>query len=663
MIYRKKTYRKEEFLPKKLITKITEVIFNNNEYEYRTKNNFLKCIGIIYHKQIHKSHSLEHYVPTGRDYWRKVFSGDYHKKVIMPLIDLDIIQSKDFGYRNVFVGIRYRINPELINDDCEVIPYIQKGKVISAEESMYSDGLEFFIEEINDKNFHLSIDHKKAISYLENSVEKICNEYLHPDYVSFLADKLYIEYREALNEGSYNTRYSTVEFAKICAETFNKQLFYYKDNFYIGNINDFITQRIPAQKHHYKMEIAKIGLLPIINKRNPVNLRLHNFLVTFPSKILQFIKINNQTIVQFDLRTSQFLLFANLLNVFITEGEFYLLSLFKHQKTLNYVKRFIRVLKKHEKLLPKVGVDINNNNSGQNSSSDIIKFIRDVFTKDFYSVVQVELGLPSRGLAKQVLFKLLFKKTNRRDILVDKLKEQYPIVMSIIAGFKQQVRNQSKESKSVNDDDRESYFSVFLQCIEAEIFIDNILIPLRDKGIPCFTRHDSIVVADGYQDEVETFVKNVFARFGFKYNHKVEDKFWEIVDYDDLDDSPYLDWLIGENEMNTESSIEEQEDSEENILIEDNMEETYDLEEHHFETIERLQRIGLRKDYFKSVDVSFLEDISELPFLNDEQRDIILDDAMNLSVGYNYLQDKTNNVLQYLTIKIEDIAISDDDDE
>jgi hypothetical protein len=662
MIYRKKAYRKEEFLPKKLITRITEDIFNKNEYEYRTKNNFLKCIGIIYHKQIHDCLSLDQFVPVGRDYWRKVYSSDYHKKVIKPLIDLNIIERKDFLYRSVYVGIRYRINPELINEDCETISYIQKGRVISAEESIYGNGLEFFIEEISDKDFHLSIDQEKANSFLEHNADVICNEYLHPEYISSLSDKLFIEYHEVLEKGSYNTRFSTVEFAKIYAETYHKQLFYFKDTFYIGNIDDFIKHRIPALKHHYKNQLAKIGLLPIINKRNLVNLRLHNNLVTFPSKILQFIMINNQTIVQFDLRTSQFLLFANLLNVFITKGEIELLSLFKHPKTLGYVKRLIRVMKKHDKLLPKVGLDITDNNSGQNSSSDVIKFIRDVFTKDFYSVVQVELGLPSRGLAKQVLFKLLFKKTNRRDILVDKLKEHYPVVMSIIAGFKKQIKSQSKESKSINDDDRESYFSVFLQCVEAEIFIDNILIPLRDKGIPCFTRHDSVVVAQGYQNEVESFVKDVFARFGFKYNHKVEDKFWEIVDYDELEESPYLEWLIGENELNTDFSIDDQEVRDENILIEDNMDEFYDFEEHHYETISRLQRIGLRNNYFKYVDASFLEDISELPFLSDEEITILLDDISNISVGYNYLQDETNKLLRQIVDTILGFTLPEEED-
>ena len=91
---------KEEYLPVKLVNKITEEIFNNNKYEYRTKNNFLRCISTIYFKQVNEYHNLEFYVPTGAAYWKTIFGGDYHEKVIEPLINMGIIQSRDFGFRS-----------------------------------------------------------------------------------------------------------------------------------------------------------------------------------------------------------------------------------------------------------------------------------------------------------------------------------------------------------------------------------------------------------------------------------------------------------------------------------------------------------------------------------------------------------------------------------
>jgi len=651
MLKEKRTFnRKDEFLPKKLIIKINECIFNNTDYEYRSKNNFLRCIGIIYHYQVYDYYSLFHYVALGSNYWKTVFNQDYHKKVIAPLMDMNIIESFDFGYRNSkLVGIRYRINPELTEDDSEIISYIPKGKTLTAEEFMLNGRQEFLIEIISDKNFHASIDRDKAINFIEVNAEKICNEFLNIDYTNSLPINLKIEVREILKKGSYNTFYTTVQGAKLQAETYNKQFFYFKNKFYISNVEDFLKQRIPALKYHYKREVSKVGVFPLISTRSKVNRRLQNFLVNFPSKVLPFIKINNHTVHQLDLRTSQFLLFANLLNVYIINGESELISLFTDSLTKNYLIRFIKVLNEHEKLLPEIGIDINDYRSGQYSSSDIIKFIRDVFTTDFYSIVQKELGLPSRGLAKHVLFRLLFKKTNRPDVLLNKLKKCYPTVMSIIADFKKPDQRKIENEKAEKHDGRESNFSVFLQCVEAEIFIDNILKPLRDQGIPCFTRHDSIVVADGYQDMVEKHAREVFTRFGFKYNHKEEDMFWEVVDEDELEDCGYLDWLIDENEINTDFSIEESfevndEEITDNI---DDMDDLDDLDEEQLETLERLKEIGLHEDYSELIDAELLQMTTQLN-LTDNQRNILENEIINIQDGMSFFQNETNELLRYL---------------
>lgn len=56
---------KQEYLPLKLIKKINQEIFSDKQFEYRTKNNFLRCISTIYLKQVNEHYGLEGYVPTG----------------------------------------------------------------------------------------------------------------------------------------------------------------------------------------------------------------------------------------------------------------------------------------------------------------------------------------------------------------------------------------------------------------------------------------------------------------------------------------------------------------------------------------------------------------------------------------------------------------------
>ncbi len=657
-IENKKYCRKEEYLPKKLIKKLNEDIFNNSNYEYRTKNNFLKCIGIIYHKQVSEYHGQYSYVALGRSYWKTVFGGDYHAKVIYPLLELQIIESMDFGYRSFpdkdnntnrgkekgLVGVRYRINPELTDDDCDVISYLNPEKAISAEESMFNDGHSFIYTGISDKNFKVSIDRDKAISWLDCNADKICKDYLHTDYIISLPENLAVEYKEFLEEGSYNTRYASVRSAKLIAETKGKEFFYYKDTFYIANIEKFLEHRIQGLKYDYKREISRVGNLPIEDKRSEVTLRLHNYLVNFPSKILQFITINNKTVHQLDLRTSQFLIFANLLNVYLKFGEPALLNLFKDKKTRTYIKRLCRVLQSHKPLLPVTGVDISDPNSGLYSNSDVIKFIRDVFFKDFYSEVQKDLELKTRGLAKAVLFKLLFKKTNRKDALLDRLNLHYPIVMSIITEFKKPDNKKNTEKWKDDSEDRASNFSVFLQCVEAELFIDNILLKLRDLGVPCFSRHDSLVVANGDEKVVEIFAKSVFAGFGFKYNQKTDDMFLDAVDYLELEDSGYLEWLVDENELNIVDYINE---TQMNYTY-NTTDAIFDYSEEEILIFERLNEIGFRDDYTETIDIEFLEEISTLPCLSTEERNTLYDDIINLRSGISFLQDDTNIVIQRL---------------
>ena len=82
--------------------------------------------------------------------------------------------------------------------------------------------------------------------------------------------------------------------------------------------------------------------------------------------------------------------------------------------------------------------------------------------------------------------------------------------------------------------------------------------------------------------------------------------------------------------------------------IENEIEDNYDMDEQHIETIEKLKEIGIRDDYYGIIDAEFLEKISELPFLNEIQRNILYDDINNLHDGLSFLQDNTNELLRRL---------------
>lgn len=660
----RKTYSKQECLPVKLVTKLQECIFNNNRYQYTTKNNFLQCVSIIFYHQVNQGIGLKNYVSLGRNYWRTIYGGNYHEKVIEPLLnEHKIIESKDFGYRTFpndlnnnqkgkqegLVGIRYRINPDLLDDQYECISYIEKRVVLTAFEKILFDDKEFSITGIQDLDFHVSIDHKKAREWVDKNAESICNEFMKQDYINCIPDSLKVEYKELVEisgNWTYNDKYGSIKAAKKVAEIRAKELFYFKDAFYIADVQEFMKQRLQAIKYHYKYQISQIGIMPIEEKRSPVTLRFYSHLTNFPSKILQFININNKTVVQLDLRTSQFLIFANILNVYLSKGEQFLLSKFKQKNNQTYLKKLVGILKKYQNQLPEAPVDISDINSGKYSLSDVTKFIRDVFFNDFYNVVQQELQLPERLLAKHVLFKLLFKKTNRPDELLSHLSKRYPVVVDIIAEFKKNDLHKTLKSKKMNHADYGSNFSVFLQCVEGELFVDNILNKLRNDKIPCFTRHDSIVVASGYEQRSEEIAKQVFSEFGFKYNHKVEDKFWEVLDDDEFEMSNYMQYLSDEDLLEQDYFVDETIEESNEDEIETN--ELYDMDEQQLETLEKLKEIGIQDNYYDFVNIEFLEDLTLLPFLNEQQRNVIYDDINNLNYGMSFFQDETNKLLRQI---------------
>ncbi len=653
---------KQEYLPVKLIQRIFQDIFTNKKYEYRTKNNFLRCIGTIYFKQEKENYGLKGFVPAGAAYWRTIFGGNYHEKVILPLIEMGIVESYDFGFRSYpnlnttqgkepgSVGIRYRINPELTDgDEFSTIDYIVNSNtpVLTAEDVVMNGNEEMQYVPITQTNLFISIDKPKASKWVEENAEKICTQFMNTKIVGELAGKTVIPCHFYLDGGSFNIRYLTIEKAKLNALLQDKQFFFFKDSFYVADTEVFLKNRISNLKYHYNRDISKIGLVPLIYRRSRKTLRISTHLTNFPNKILQFINLNNQTVVQFDLRTSQFLIFTNLLNIYITDGEKVMLSYFKQSQTKTFLRRFISVLQVHKNMLPKTGVSIAYPQDCKHSTSDVIRFIHDVFFDDFYTVTQKQFGFSERGLAKLVLFKLLFKRNTKSDILINKLKEHYPTVMAIIEGFKAKDLEPQPEADDITTQDDTSNFSVFLQCVESEIFVDRILLPLREKGVPCFTRHDSIVVAHEYADETERFIKTVFNDIGFKYNHKVEDKFWEVVDWLEMEDSGYMDYLADEDILTTDNSIDEGFNENQYNNKNDDI-----MDEQQMQTCLRLQEIGVQDDYSELVDADFLEVLASLP-LNFGEKNILMDDIINLRDGHSFLQDRTNELLGKIIIRFQ----------
>lgn len=624
----KKTNKGLEFLPLKLVEEYYNKILSNKDYHYTTKNNFLKCIGIIYNHYLTDFSDLNYYLPLGSSYWKTVFHNNYHQSVIKPLLDINIIQSKKFDNPNHWfkqnlknslkdkyvevandillplipdydtityipdenlsvnntskaddskglVEIRYRINPELIDiEEFVEVKYLKNISNIICSESITFNGEDDEYEQDEEYEspilkgvLNVTIEKEKALHWIEYNAEAVCDEFLNLEIIKSLPKNLKIGYNLEDKLGTFNKRFDIVTNIIKKADEYSMKLFFYKDKYYVADLDSFKAKKIKAIKHVYSREVNKIAALPISDNRNTRTLRIYNNLVNFPSKLLQFIRFNNGAIVQIDLKTSQFLLFANLMNEYIKDGGKDLLGSFSKKRNQKYLKKFIKIMDNHKLFLPTTPIDINNSASSKLSNYDVHLFIRDVFYNDFYDVISKELNLNNRMITKQLLFSIFFaSRLNLKDEFIKKLADKYPTVMSIIADFKITKDDTVKKSKTINSNicklkslnpksckskskDDINNFPVFLQCIEAEIFIDNILYKLRDNT-PCACRHDSIMTPKGKEDEVGEYMKTVFNTFNFRYNKKIDDYFWQVYSMEELDDCCFSDFVSDEDLLN-----------------------------------------------------------------------------------------------------------------
>lgn len=602
---KKKRYSEfiQVFLPTKLIEEIESTVLKISR-DYRSGNNYIYCLALIYFKQITEFQNKELFVSLGSAYWKKIFGNNYHQKIIAPLIQEGIIQFIDSGYRNIkneesqneekgTVAIKYRINPNLLNDEFAVIDYLKQSRIDSKAKNNKSR-IPINATEL----LQVSID-EMVVEWIEDNAQRICKEFLNQEYVETLPNALIIEYHELLDNGSYNSNFKTIKTLKKYAYDHGKEFFFFKNSFYVAELEQFMKAKEVGILYHYKCEVAKVGKIELIDNRSQTNLRLTNYLVNFPSKLLRFIHLKDESVVQFDLRTSQLLLFANILNVYTSiNGKSTLLNQFKKTKTIKYLQRLFQVLEMYKFSMPAFSIEISDAMPLKAPINGIQRFIKDVLFNDFYEVLQKKLGLPSRNIAKLLVLKMLFKRTNRPDVLLKQMNDYYPEIMAIISEFKEISDKQDKRDDEDSDDNN---FAVFLQCVEAEIFVDKILKPLRQQGIPCFTRHDSVVVANTYQKAVEDQIKKVFSELGFKLNLKYEG-FSEVDEYVD-------------NEMKKEIT-------------------------------ERLQEIGIKDDYSQDIDIQMLEEIAAEFALNQVQQEAIAQDIIDIQSGLHRFSNETNNLMK-----------------
>ena len=126
-----------------------------------------------------------------------------------------------------------------------------------------------------------------------------------------------------------------------------------------------------------------------------------------------------------------------------------------------------------------------------------------------YESMKEKLGLKSRDEAKTTMFELLFSSHKIKSEGKTKLKELFPSLINWIDNF-----------KAINGYES---FSIMLQKKESDIFIIKLWNSIKEKGLFCIPRHDSLLYKMEDQNQIESYVTEYFIEIGLDCHLKLSD--------------------------------------------------------------------------------------------------------------------------------------------
>lgn len=644
-----------EYLPTNLISSLQPLLdlFREN----RSKNNLIRVASIIFRKNISNPDYL--FYPLSAQYWKKVIGSHYYLYV-SNLLRNGIIESSDVTYfadsglDPVVKG--FKIKDSLMNDVLVKLNYYGFTKTSDCLDKEYDGYKELSIMGFDPDA--ITIKKKEALGWIKANIAEVMKKYMDLDIEAGISDSKPYKIRILKDNDEYYSAYLSIEAAKKNAIDKNKTLIYFKNKFILANQDQFERLTLKRLTHHYKWQIRSYFPDNLTFARHEDTLRVYNHLTSLPSSLLQFVRINGDYVLQADMKCSQFTILGNLFNYYINHSGKELIALFKLKPTITFVKRLVEIMDKYHNQFPLKGFDKAYPQEDIYNSNKMYTFLEDTLLHDFYSMLQSNLNLKDRKYAKNIAFQTLFSKVKPQSDYSKKLKEIYPTVMNIVNEFK--------------DTHGYALFSVGLQNIESELFIDNIWKRVSDSSITSFTRHDSLLFPIRKRLEVESIINDVFKGFDFvqklEYEEFNTDEIWQRT-YNETD---YLDTVEEDIEgifpCVTDTNMEE---------FEEEIEEEIDEQEKLSLIFDQIQRfIGdsdndfrlpkkIRNDYFGVVSKGTIGCLASLDWIDQERVDSLETDYDHMG-SYNSHQsfeDGTNEFITYLIENSSEFLRDEDYDE
>ncbi|WKV12195.1 hypothetical protein [Marivirga harenae] len=438
-----------------------------------------------------QNNEVSHDFPSS--YWVKLISKRYNI-YLNKLVESEVI-IRDGNYHG---KKSYAISSEYLLSPSPVIPvfYNNPEKSFSSHLKKNSSISERLLQRLNRGMHATSID---LDSFKEdyNSASAM-DVYSYQIYLSGLPDNLYVDSKIQYPNGTVKHGYRVSEVQKRLHEN-NLSAYRSGSSILLTTPADFAqTKYINLVKS--TVEVSRhLAYKDFRITRNSNTRRVYSIITSLPSKALPYLKLNGESVLGIDLRSSQLTLLANILYSYRTNDEALLSKFTGKQKT------FLDDL--YQLYLKNIPA----------SDDDIETFFNDVIQQDIYQILADELKI-NRSQAKQFTFSIFFSKSDSKSILKARVKEKYPTVFKIIDGYK----DMKEAKKRYVGDKAYGKFASNLQAIEAYIFIDHIFNRLHKNKIVALLRHDSVLVSERNKDSALNIMQGVMQEFGFISDFKIE---------------------------------------------------------------------------------------------------------------------------------------------
>lgn len=503
-------------LPEILLDKIKSLNF-------RQKSQFDRAYSMvesIIQSAFTRDFPLDSFIPIPSRYWEMLYGSHYNDT--LSILVYNGIVFRDDRYSNSTQNPhckKYKLNLNFLRGNFKPVYYSNSIKSSIKKNIQFSPKNDFIIDQTLKLFKYVKIDENRVTTVVDHYIEsKTYRSKLKFDHEISIRNGI-----EIINPNGDNYR-TTTKNALISAFDHNFTLIEDKRSYYIQDKEEYCKLKELQIYISYITAAYQIDTKAFFCNCLNVGNRLFHNLTSFPKLLLPYVTIKEEKLVSFDLKNSQFTLFADLLecgyfNNYLNQGnypciDFGVKPASPDSYTIKNGKMTIFSQPKSDfikRIYSYMSLKIFWRKSGFTVSlpQDIKDFILAARSGIFYDIIKEKLELSSRSEAKTLMFELLFSKHRFHSEYKTKLKSLFPNLVKVIDAYK-------KEKE-------DNQFAIDLQRRESEIFIDQILYTLLKNGIKALSKHDSILCPKSQQEIAEKIIKEILDKELGTYELECED--------------------------------------------------------------------------------------------------------------------------------------------